>query len=91
MAKLTAAQRHALPKSKFAGPGESYPVDTKGRAVAAKGRATQAVEAGRMSASSAAKIKAKANRVLGKSGAQDNPGHTSSNPAKKMAIPSIQW
>lgn len=65
MSKLTSKRRSALPTSKFAGPDRSYPVDTKGRAVAAKGRATEAVEKGRMSRSEEAKIDAKANRVLG--------------------------
>lgn len=66
MSKLTAKTRNKLPTSKFAGPDRSYPVDTKGRAVAAKGRATQAVDAGRMSRSEESKIDARANRVLGK-------------------------
>ncbi len=66
MSKLTAKTRNKLPASKFAGPDRSYPVDTKGRAVAAKGRATDAVNAGRMSRAEEARIDAKANRVLGK-------------------------
>jgi len=66
MTKLTAKTRNKLPTSKFAGPDRSYPVDTKGRAVAAKGRATDAVNAGRMSKSEESRIDAKANRVLGK-------------------------
>jgi hypothetical protein len=37
MAKLTAAGRKKIPPSKFAGPGDSYPVDTVKRARAAKG------------------------------------------------------
>ncbi len=65
MSKLTSKGRNALPTSKFAGPDRSYPVDTKGRATAAKGRATQAVEAGRMSKGQESKIDAKANKVLG--------------------------
>jgi hypothetical protein len=64
VARLTAKTRKALPTSKFAGPGRSYPVQDKGHAVAAKGRATQAVKAGRMSPAQAQKIDAKANRVL---------------------------
>jgi hypothetical protein len=66
MAKLTTKARKALPKSEFAGPDRSYPVDTKGRAANAKARASQAVNAGRMSKSTAEKIDAKANKVLGK-------------------------
>jgi hypothetical protein len=66
MAKLTAKTRGALPKTQFAGPGRSYPVPDKSHAANAKARATQAVNAGRMSSSERAKIDAKANKVLGK-------------------------
>ena len=65
--KLTAAKRRSLPKSEFGLPGrDGYPVDTPGRAQAAKGRATQAVKAGRMSEATADRIRAKANRKLGR-------------------------
>ena len=65
--KLTAARRRSLKRSQFGLPGrEGYPVDTPGRAVAAKGRATQAVRAGRMSEATADRIRAKANRKLGR-------------------------
>ena len=64
MATLTAKKRNALPKSKFAGPDKSYPIQDKAHAANAKARATQAVNAGRMSESTASKIKAKANKVL---------------------------
>lgn len=64
MAKLTTKARKALPKRDFAGPGRSYPVDTRARAANAKARATQMVEKGKLSPSAAAKIKAKANQVL---------------------------
>lgn len=64
MAKLDAAQRKALPKKDFAGPGRSYPVENKSHAVDAKARATQAVNAGRMSKSEEKRIDAKANRVI---------------------------
>lgn len=64
MSKLTAKRRKSLPASKFAGPGRSYPVDTRGRAANAKARATQMVKRGMLSPATAAKIKAKANRVL---------------------------
>jgi len=66
MARLTAKRRKELPTKDFAGKDRSYPVDTKGRAVAAKGRATQAVKAGRMSKGEEARIDAKADRKLGK-------------------------
>lgn len=64
MAKLTSRRRNALPDSAFAGPDRSYPVDTRARAANAKARATQAVNAGRMSPATKAKIDAKANRKL---------------------------
>jgi len=66
MAKLTAKARNRLPTSAFAGPDRSFPVQDKAHAANAKARATQAVKAGRMSSSTASKIKAKANRVLNK-------------------------
>lgn len=64
MAKLTAKSRNALPKSAFAGPDRSYPVNNPSHAANAKARASQAVNAGRMSKSEEAKIDAKANKVL---------------------------
>ncbi len=67
MAKLTARQRRAIPTSKFAGPDRSYPVNDRGHAMAAKSRASAAANAGRMSASTKAKIFSKANKVLGRS------------------------
>lgn len=67
MAKLTSAARKALPKSAFGEPGKkAYPMPDKSHAGNAKARASQAVNAGRMSKSTAAKIDAKANRVLGR-------------------------
>lgn len=67
--KLKAKARNALPKSSFGQPGKrAYPMPDKSHAANAKTRATQAVKAGRMSANSASKIKAKANKVLKRSG-----------------------
>lgn len=66
MSKLTTKARTALPKSDFAGPDRSYPVNDKSHARNAKARASQAVNAGRMSKSQEAKIDRKADRVLGK-------------------------
>lgn len=66
MTKLTTKARNKLPDSAFAGPDRSYPVQNKSHAANAKARATQAVNAGRMSESSADKIRAKANKVLKK-------------------------
>jgi len=66
MAPPTVARRKQLAKEGKAQPGGGYPTDTPGRAVAAKAYSTQAVEAGRMSESTKAKIDARANRELGK-------------------------
>lgn len=65
MAKLKAATRNAIPTSKFALPAErKYPINDKAHAANAKARATQMVSVGKLSASSAAKIRAKANAML---------------------------
>jgi hypothetical protein len=66
MSRLTAHGRRSLPKGAFAGPDRSYPVPDKSHAANAKARASQAVNAGRLSKGEAAKIDAKANKVLGK-------------------------
>jgi len=67
MSKLKAARRNSLPKSEFGLPGSrKYPMPDRSHAANAKARATQMVKRGKLSASSAAKIRAKANRVLGK-------------------------
>lgn len=64
---LTTKARKALPKSDFGQPGErKYPMPDKSHAANAKARASQAVNAGRMSKSTEAKIDAKADRKLGK-------------------------
>jgi len=69
MAKLRVGRRNKLPKSSFGLPGEKkYPMPDKAHAANAKARATQMVKRGKLSASSAAKIRAKANRKLGKKG-----------------------
>jgi len=62
--KLTAKARKALPKGDFAGPGKSYPIPDKSHAANAKARASQAVNAGRMSKAEEKKIDAKANKKL---------------------------
>ncbi len=66
MAKLTTARRNKLPKSAFAGPGRSYPVEDKSHARNALARASQMVNAGKLSPSAAAHIRAKARGILGK-------------------------
>lgn len=66
MSKLTAGKRNALPKSSFGMPGKrAYPMPDASHAANAKARASQAVNAGRMSSSTESKIDAKANRVMG--------------------------
>ena len=67
MTKLTTKARKAIPKSEFGMPGSrSYPMPDKAHAANAKARATQMVNAGKLSPSSKAKIDAKANKILGK-------------------------
>jgi hypothetical protein len=66
MAVLKAAKRNALPSSTFGLPGSrKYPMPDRSHAANAKARATQQVARGNLSASSASKIRAKANRILG--------------------------
>lgn len=57
MAKLTAAQRRALPTSAFAGPGRSYPINDANHARAALSRASQFASPGART-----KIKAKVHK-----------------------------
>lgn len=65
MTKLTTKARKALPKADFGEPGKrAYPMPDASHAANAKARATQAVEAGRMSKSAEKRIDAKANKVL---------------------------
>jgi hypothetical protein len=67
MAKLNAAARSKVPTSEFGLPGSrKYPMPDASHAVNAKARATQMVKAGKLSSASAAKIRLKANKVLGK-------------------------
>lgn len=67
MGTLTTKQRKAIPKSEYGMPGEKkYPMPDKSHAANAKARASQMEKAGKLSASSKAKIDAKANKVLGK-------------------------
>jgi hypothetical protein len=66
MSKLTSSRRNSLPASTFGEPGKrKYPMPDRSHAADAKGRATQQVKAGRLSPGEAAKIRAKANRILG--------------------------
>src|ERR1019366_1790047 len=66
MAKLTTSMRSAIPSSKFGLPGSrKYPMPDKAHASNAKARATQQVSKGNLSPASAARIRMKANKVLG--------------------------
>jgi len=66
MAKLNAADRKRIPASEFGLPGQrKYPMPDRGHAANAKARATQQVKKGRLSPAAAARIRAKANRILG--------------------------
>jgi hypothetical protein len=67
MTKLTTKARKAIPKSKFALPAErKFPVEDKAHARNALARASEMKNKGKISASTEAKIDAKANKVLGK-------------------------
>lgn len=63
--RLNAAKRNALPKSDFGLPASrGYPMPDQNHARVALSRASQAVNAGRMSKSTEEKIDSKANRIL---------------------------
>ena len=67
MGLLSTKKRNSLPTQDFGLPGSrKYPMPDASHAANAKARATQQVKAGNLSPSAASKIKAKANRVLGK-------------------------
>lgn len=70
MAKLTAAQRKNIPAGKFGikpkkGQPGKYPMPDPAHAANAKARATQMVAKGKLSPQQAAKIRHKADAVLG--------------------------
>lgn len=67
MAKMSTKARKSLPKKDFAGPDKSYPIPDRSHAANAKARASQAVNAGRMSKSEEGKIDRRADAKLGKS------------------------
>ncbi len=76
MAKLTAKIRNAIPTSKFAGPGRTYPIPDKAHAANAKARAAQFA-----SPAEKARIDAAANRVL--YGSSKAPAGRTGGEAKK--------
>ena len=66
MAKLNTAERKKIPSSEFGLPGSrKYPMPDKSHAEDAKRMVGKEEKAGKLSASSGAKIDAKADRVLG--------------------------
>ena len=68
MATMSEKQRDKLPESKFGLPDErKYPMPDKSHARNAKARASQAQNAGRITAAEEKKIDRKADTVLGKS------------------------
>jgi len=66
MAKLSAGKRKSMPKSQFAGPNRSFPVNDPNHARLAISGATRSERAGNISPAMESKIKAKARGVLGK-------------------------
>lgn len=68
MGIISDAMRKKLLKSEFGLPGKrAYPMSDTSHAANAKARATQQVNAGKMSKATASKIDAKANKVLKRS------------------------
>lgn len=69
MSDLTTKQRKKLPKYDFGLPGSrAYPMPDKVHAANAKARASEEYNKGKLSASSKAKIDAKANKILNHNG-----------------------
>ena len=66
MAKLTSKARNGLPARDFALPGRKYPVEDRGHAIAAKGRAKTALKTGRLTKAQYRTVVRKANRKLGR-------------------------
>jgi len=68
MGILSDKMRKAMPKSEFGLPAKkAYPMPDASHAANAKARATQQVNAGKMSKATASKIDAKANKVIKRS------------------------
>jgi hypothetical protein len=66
MAKLRAAQRNKLPSSAFGLPGQrKYPMEDCTHQIKAEEFATKEEHAGKLSPAQAARIRAKAKRLLG--------------------------
>jgi hypothetical protein len=63
--KLSSERRNALPASKFAGPGRSFPVNDAEHARKALQLAPRSEHAGNISKATEEKIESRARRVLG--------------------------
>ena len=89
MADLTTQKRKTLPASDFGMPGErKYPMPDPGHAANAKARATQGVAKGTLSPSVAAKIRAKANKILNRGKTpSDNDGDEGTKKRKGRSAP----
>lgn len=65
--ELKTSKRNKLPAAEFGLPGErKFPITDRAHAANAKARATQQVKAGNLSPAQASRIRAKADRLLGK-------------------------
>jgi len=62
--KLTSGKRGSMPKSQFAGPGKSFPVNDKTHQRMAISGATRSYNAGNISKSTEERIKSKARGLL---------------------------
>ena len=82
MSKLSTKARKALPKSSFAGPGRSFPINDKKHARLAISGASRSENVGNISKKTANRIKAKARAKLG-----DHLTHT----GKHMEKARLDW
>ena len=73
MAVLNAADRRSMPKSDFAGPGRSFPIQDATHQRMAISGATRSEHAGNISPAEEERIKAEARAKLGKGGAEADP------------------
>ena len=73
LSKLSTTARKKLPSSDFALPGRRFPVEDKAHARDAKARASQALNAGRLSAADKTKVDQKADAVLQSRSSRQTP------------------
>jgi hypothetical protein len=64
MAVLSSKQRKAMPKSEFAGPGKSYPVNDASHSANAKARASEMANKGKLSPAQEKAIDKKADAAI---------------------------